>query len=260
MKIQLSINPKIYTSSGPINYFATGPIILANDPVSNNEAATKNYVDIIFNNLNANNLVSGTIPINRLPAFTGDVISISGTNNFILQNTEVIPGTYTKVTVDSKGRITFGANLSASDIPNFNWNKITSNKPTTLAGYGITNALNINGSIVTGFISINNPTSNLHAVTKQYVDNAISNSNSSGLAVGDIIRRPNSTTPSGFLRCNGAQVSKTTYANLYSVIGDIYSFNLHPGNGRPWQQQYEINTKQSGDIIGWSMEHLYLGH
>ncbi len=49
-------------------------------------------------------------------------------------------GTYTKVTTDAYGRVTSGTTLSASDIPNLSWSKITSGKPTTLSGYGITNA------------------------------------------------------------------------------------------------------------------------
>ena len=35
--------------------------------------------------------------------------------------------------------------LVAADIPNLSWNKITSDKPTTLSGYGITNAVQYNG-------------------------------------------------------------------------------------------------------------------
>ena len=50
-------------------------------------------------------------------------------------------GTYPKVTVDAKGRVTSGTTLSASDIPNLDWAKITSGKPTTLSGYGITDAV-----------------------------------------------------------------------------------------------------------------------
>ncbi len=52
-------------------------------------------------------------------------------------------GTYPKVTVDAKGRVTSGTTLSASDIPNLDWSKITSGKPTTLSGYGITDAVNV---------------------------------------------------------------------------------------------------------------------
>lgn len=48
------------------------------------------------------------------------------------------PGTYTKLTVNSKGIITGGTTLSATDIPNLDWSKLTSGKPTTAGGYGIT--------------------------------------------------------------------------------------------------------------------------
>ncbi len=50
-------------------------------------------------------------------------------------------GTYPKVTVDTYGRVTAGAALISADIPNLSWSKITSGKPTTLSGYGITDGV-----------------------------------------------------------------------------------------------------------------------
>ncbi|MFP6441695.1 pyocin knob domain-containing protein, partial [Pseudomonas aeruginosa] len=46
-----------------------------------------------------------------------------------------------KVTVNAKGLVTAGAALVASDIPALDWSKITTGRPTTLGGYGITDAL-----------------------------------------------------------------------------------------------------------------------
>ena len=57
-----------------------------------------------------------------------------------LVDSGVTAGTYAKVTVNSKGIVTASASLIAADIPNLDWNKITSGKPTTLSGYGITDA------------------------------------------------------------------------------------------------------------------------
>ena len=37
-----------------------------------------------------------------------------------------------------------------------------------------------------------------------------------------IIVSPVSTVPTGFLECNGAELSRTTYSDLYAVIGDTY--------------------------------------
>ena len=61
----------------------------------------------------------------------------NGSITLTLANSGVTAGTYPKVTVDAKGRVTAGASLSASDVPSLDWSKITSGKPTTLAGYGI---------------------------------------------------------------------------------------------------------------------------
>jgi hypothetical protein len=49
-------------------------------------------------------------------AVTGSPITTAGTLAFALSNTAVTPGTYTKVTVDAKGRATAGTNLSSSDV------------------------------------------------------------------------------------------------------------------------------------------------
>ena len=46
------------------------------------------------------------------------------------------------------------ATLAASDVPNLDWSKITSGKPTTLAGYGITDALSTSGGTITGTLTI----------------------------------------------------------------------------------------------------------
>jgi trimeric autotransporter adhesin len=68
---------------------------------------------------------------------TGDKIASGTITSDKLANSTVAPSTYTKVTVNEKGLVTSGATLIESDIPNLNWNKITSGTPTTLSGYGI---------------------------------------------------------------------------------------------------------------------------
>lgn len=241
------------TSSGGFDIAGatlTGPLILAADPVAALEASTKQYVDNATNSLNASHIATGTLPVGRLPALQGEVTNIVGSNILTLNNTTVTPGTYPKVTVTGNGRVTAGSALSLADIPNLDWSKIVNNKPTTLAGYGITDGVKNTSDNVTGFVTAHaNPTANTHAATKGYVDSIVSNS--SVLGVGDTIRRTTATTPTGFLRCNGGMVSKTTYAALYAVVGDSFTISTTPGDGQPWKNQYAFNTTQTNPITGW---------
>jgi len=78
--------------------------------------------------------------------------------------------------------------------------------------------------------------------------------NFTNVQTGDYVLRDKSIYYPGYLRCNGARVSKTTYSSLYSVIGDNYSI-VKPltvgGAGNPHKQQYEFNQSQSSDIVDW---------
>jgi microcystin-dependent protein len=62
------------------------------------------------------------------------------------------------------------------------------------------------------------PTLALQAATKQYVDTAASESSPSGA----LIMWPTGSAPIGWLLCNGAPVSRTTYAALFAVIGTTF--------------------------------------
>jgi hypothetical protein len=59
----------------------------------------------------------------------------------LLGNSPIEAGTGAKVSYDSKGLVTGSTGLAATDIPALNWSKITAGKPTTLSGYGITDAV-----------------------------------------------------------------------------------------------------------------------
>ncbi len=60
-----------------------------------------------------------------------------------LADSGAVAGTYAKVTINAKGLVVAGSALVAVDIPTLDWSKITTGKPSTLAGYGILDAVKI---------------------------------------------------------------------------------------------------------------------
>ncbi|WP_199154423.1 hypothetical protein [Chromobacterium sp. ASV23] len=54
-----------------------------------------------------------------------------------LSNSGVTAGSYGQLTVDAKGRVIAARAIVPDDVPALDWSKISSGKPTTLAGYGI---------------------------------------------------------------------------------------------------------------------------
>lgn len=125
-----------------------------------------------INNHVGNADVATKLSTARTISASGDAswsVTFDGSGNatavLTLANTGVVAGQYPKVNVNSKGLITGGSALAASDIPNLDWSKITSGKPTTLAGYGITDAVAL-GSVVpliAGVAAVGTATTAAHA-------------------------------------------------------------------------------------------------
>ena len=99
---------------------------------------------------------AATLTTGRTIAMTGDVSYTSGsfngsanvTGTATLANSGVTEGTYTKVTVDAKGRVTAGASLASADLPTYT-GTLTSSQITTALGFTPYNATNPSGYITT---------------------------------------------------------------------------------------------------------------
>lgn len=205
-----------------------GDIVLIRDPVEQLEAATKKYVDDLFNSLNVILISSGTVPATSLPGFTGDVTSFPGTNVTQLINQGFSVGPQVKVSVNEQGIVVGIQPLGNSDIPNFDWSKITSDKPTTVAGYGITDALDTTGGDTHENLTMSqHPLVDTEAATKGYVDAAAGGANAAS-EPGSLIFKPTDITPIGFLRANGAMLQITAYQALFDKIGHT---GANPGGG-----------------------------
>ena len=113
---------------------------------------------------------------NQTISLSGDATG-SGTTaiTVTLANSGVTAGTYTKLTVDSKGRVTAGTTLSASDIPTLTASKIsdfdTQVRTSRLDQMAApTASVNLNSQKITGLAT---PTQGTDAANKDYVDSAV---------------------------------------------------------------------------------------
>lgn len=87
-------------------YGITDPVVLTNG----------SYADPVWVTSLAASKLSGALAAGAMPAFSGDVTSSAGSTTLTLANSGVTAGTYAKVTVDVKGRVTSGAALGSSDV------------------------------------------------------------------------------------------------------------------------------------------------
>ena len=237
----------------------TNFISLRSDPLERLEAASKGYVDYIASTVRSDSIISGFFNSGVMPALSGHVLTSNNSTETTLSLTGVTPGTYTKITVNTAGRIVSGGYLTPNDIPALGWLKFNGGKPSTLAGYEITDGvLRNNGEVVGNVRLLDDPVVNTDVASKGYVDNKPINLRV--YQVGDLIETTNPDTPTGFLRCNGGDVLKSLYSDLYTVIGDQYAPPVGDDEeglglvnfGKPWSMQSSLNTVLTGGLSGYN--------
>lgn len=115
-------------------------LTLANSGVTAGSYGSSTAVPVITVDAKGRVTAASTQAISGSLTFTGDVTGTGSTGSntaLTLANSGVSAGTYRSVTVDAKGRATAGTN------------------PTTLSGYGITDALSLSGGTISGGLTVN---------------------------------------------------------------------------------------------------------
>jgi microcystin-dependent protein len=82
------------------------------------------------------------------------------------------------------------------------------------------------GGTLTGTLTLDaDPTANLQAATKQYVDTEVAGipAASDLTPAGTIIWTARQTAPPGYLKADGSAISRTTYSALYAALGGVFS-------------------------------------
>ena len=149
-----------------------------------------------------------------------------------------------------------------------NWVRVDPNGITQAAGdarylqiaTAASTYLALTGGTLTGDLTlVGAPTTNNMAATKKYVDDEIAAipAASDLTPAGTVIWTARSSAPTGYLKANGAAVSRSTYATLFSAIGTIYgagdgstTFNLPDLRGefiRGWDDGRGVD---SGRVMG----------
>ena len=123
----------------------------------------------------------------------------------------------------------------------------------TVAGTGVINTLNINNAFTL-------PTSDGSNTQVLVTDGNGSlswanQSGSGGTETGSVVWVASSSAPTGYLKANGAAVSRTTYANLFAIIGTSFgagdgstTFNIPDLRGefiRGWDDSRGVDTGRS---------------
>lgn len=203
-----------------------GFLLLSETASSAEYAIRKDRTDMTFQSLTSSAITSGSLQGATFTSLiSGDLEALSTTTVRLSHRTP--QGEYTKVSVNAKGLVDANYSLSSDDIPSLDWSKITTGKPVTAGGYGITDALLNTGGTVTGNITLasTTPTVWSEAASKAYTDTQVTILAAPYLKTGDIVIRNSAMSFSGYLRCNGGIVSKTTYAPLYAALGASSSFD-----------------------------------
>jgi N-acetylneuraminic acid mutarotase len=193
-------------------------ISVSNDLILNVDAAQNNQ---LANRISVNNLFTNKI------LKTGDTLTTPS-----IQSTAPTQDKHSIRKIDVTNRVT---------AVNSDPNNLTQSQIDGLLSTKIPKA----GTTVQGILSYNaNYTDPANLVTKKTIDNfpVPQTSPNSSVVTGTVIEYGSNVTPSGYLRLNGLSVSKTTYSNLYSVIGDIYN-TQNVGYGAALYNQYIFNSQ-----------------
>lgn len=221
MELRVFRNGGVSVNGRPMSGLTVqGPVEVLLIPTYAKEIICKDYVDNINFALGTiDKITSGYVAISTFKSRISGDLSFNDSDQLVINNT-VVAGTYFKITVNSKGLFTGSSALTEADLPALAWSKITLNKPTDAAGYGITDALLTgNTTVSANYTLVQHPASAKEAASYGATDWWRMFIASEKNNTGDIVLKPTTTTPTGYLRCNGAAVSMTTYAALYAVIG-----------------------------------------
>jgi len=131
----------------------------------------------------------------------------------------------------------------------------TSGEFTTAGGMFALKATGITAGAFGGTVGSNSVLRGLTTDSKGRISAVVVGTESGGggsVETGAMLFWPDSEAPTGYLEANGAEVSQTTYSDLYAVVGSKFNYtrNIYT-NAQPWRQQYQFNVA-SNPTVSWT--------
>jgi microcystin-dependent protein len=271
----------------------TGPLTLSGAPTAANHAATKSYVDTADSaKVNkSGDTMTGFLtlhadPMSPMHAATKQYVdNVSLPSNFVLKTGDTMTGDLTisksvpVLQLNSPTVTTRGLQFRTNGVARweiFAWNDAESggNAGSTFylrrfddAGTLLGNIFSVDratgrwtflGGVLPRVQTVD-PTDNNDLVRKAYADRMA--------PVGAVMAFARSTVPTGWLKCNGAAVSRTTYADLFAAIGTTYgagdgstTFNLPDLRGEFIRGHDDGRGVDAGRGFGTAQADAFQGH
>lgn len=192
--------------------------------------------------------ISGSLTTSQLPALTGDVTEAAGSGFTLLTSTGVTAGSYTKVSVDLKGRVASGTQAAFSDIAG---SATQSQLPVNVVYNNQVNTFSqsqtVNGTLTaTSFTGNGGGLSNVNAAAL----NGLASSSFAQLAAssntftGGVTAASFSGNGSALTNVNAATVNNL---QMLKVSASITPANV--GNESCTEQSFTVSGVNSGDVL-----------
>lgn len=232
-----------------------GRFFLLRNPTRPTEAATKDYLDRTFAELNSEAFGDEIILESQFPAFNGDIKNKKGVNYFLLAKVNV-KGRYCMVETDEKGRVVSGKEkLEVDDLKSlpsslpfssldFSTYKSQGHVNNTGLSYkDFTNKLSKKYLTVYETNKIDKPINMLQVIyDKNGVMNEIAIDNEWGNLIPPEIKDSKRNDYEFLIRDENNWGDGTTTPG----VDDVYEYRFRAAGGKPWNLQYDISPDGKG--------------
>ena len=177
-------------------------------------------------NVNGNETVVGNMSVGGNSTLAGDltvggsILSTALSSFDPASYTASISGTTMTVSAVASGYVFVGQKISGSGVTSGTYVTAVIGGSGGIGTYTVSVSQTVSSTTITGAAAAVSVTAPAGDNTNQVATTAFVTQNA--VLSGSLLMWPTASAPSGYLLCNGTAVSRSTYANLFSVIGTTF--------------------------------------